>query len=231
MTRSVFSRLWDAVKPPPAATRPGAKKKLTAKQKRMLYGTASVLALAGLSWGAYAYIASAPQRADKEYQAAMKLMASGNYKDAIGKFSRAIVIWPQHFNAYLERGITHRYLNESDQALADFDRAIEINPNLASAYTARGFVYRDRGDTRRALQEFTKSIEVAPNVDAYFERGQTYEDLGEHQKAIDDYDQAIAELRDAPYVYRARSLARRNLGDLAGFDADQKMAAVLEHRR
>jgi tetratricopeptide (TPR) repeat protein len=232
MARSVFSRLWEAVKPPPAVTRPGTKKtKLTASQKRLIYGTAAVVALAGLSWAVYAYVASAPQRADKEYQAAMKLMAAGKYKDAIAQFTRATEIWPQLADAYLERGVSHRYLNENDLALADFEQAIALNSNLARAYTARGFIFRERGDTRRAMEEFTKSIEISPNADAYFERGQTFEDLGQHQKAIDDYNQAIAEERDAPYVYRARSLARRNLGDTDGFTEDQQTANSLEHRR
>src|SRR5579875_1822399 len=113
MARSVLSRLWDAVKPPPPVARPGTKKKLTARQKRLLYGTASACALAVLSWGVYAYIASAPQRADQQYQAAMKRMAAGDYRDAVNKFSRAIAIWPRHFNAYLERGICHRYLTKA----------------------------------------------------------------------------------------------------------------------
>ncbi len=220
------------MKPPPAVTRPGTvKKKLTGSQKRLLYLTAAVLAAAGASWGAYAYVASAPQRAENEYQIGMRLMADGKYKDAVADFTRAVGIWPQLGQAYLERGISYRYLNENDQALADFDQALQITPNLARAYSARGFIYRERGDTKGALAQFSKSIEVSPNVDAYFERGQTYEDLGEHQKAIDDYEQAIHEQPDAPYIYRARSLARRNLGDQAGFDADQQMANSLEHRR
>ena len=231
MARSVFSHWWDAVKPPPAVTRPGTvKKEFTARQKRLLYSTAAVLLAGGAGWAAYAYVASAPQRADKEYQAGMTLMATGKYQDAIAEFTRAVGIWPQHAGAYLERGVSRRYLNQNDLALADFDQAVRLNPNLARAYTARGFIYRERGDVQGALAQFSKSIEVSPNVDAYFERGQTYENLGEHQKAIDDYNSAIHELPNAPYVYRARSLSRRELGDQAGFEADQQMAASLEHR-
>jgi tetratricopeptide (TPR) repeat protein len=223
--------VWDAVKPPPAASRPGVKPRLAPKQKRLLYSTVSVLALGGLGWSVYAFVVSAPERADKEYQGAMKLMATGNFRGAIVQFTRAVQIWPKLTGAYLERGVSHRYLKENDQALADFDHALELDPNLARAYSARGFIYRERGDSRRAMEEFTKSLDISPNVDAFFERGQTYEDLGEHHKAIDDYDRAIAEMRDAPFVYRARSLARRNLGDSEGFAADQQMATTLEHRR
>lgn len=232
MAPSVFSRLWEAVKPPPAAIRAGEKKaKFSGRQKRLLYSTAAVLAIGGVGWAAYAYISSAPQRAENQYQAAMILMADAKYGDALRGFTRAIGTWPQLANAYLERGICHRYLHQDDEAMADFDQAIAIDSRLARAYTARGFLYRERGDHRHAMEEFSKSIEISPNVDAYFERGQTYEAMGEHQKAIDDFDMAISEMRDAPYVYRARSFARRNLGDVAGANADQHLADSLEHRR
>ncbi len=60
---------------------------------------------------------------------------------------------------------------------------------------------------------------------------QTYEALHEHQKAIDDYDRALAMMRDSPNVYRSRALAKRNLGDIAGFESDRDMARALERRR
>jgi len=180
--------------------------------------------------GVYNYIGSAAQRAEVEYQAGMKLMGPGTYAKAIASFTRAIEIWPQLGEAYLERGVAHRYLNETEQAMADFDKAIDVNPNLARAYSARGRVYRERGDIKRALEDFTKSISLDSNVDAHYERGQTYETLGQHQKAIDDYDQAIARLPDAPHVYRARALAKRNLGDIAGYEADRDTAKRFEHQ-
>jgi len=118
---------------------------------------------------------------------------------------------------------------QTDAALADFNRALELNPNLSGAYTARGYIYRERGDVQRALAEFTRSIQVEPNVEAYYERGQTYESLGDHQKAIPDLDEAIAMMRDAPYIYRARALVKLKLGDTAGYQEDHAMARKFEH--
>jgi tetratricopeptide (TPR) repeat protein len=177
--------------------------------------------------GVYFYIASAQDRADARFRAAMKVMRPGSYGDAIKLFTQAVGIWSLP-DAYLERGVAQHYLGEDAPALADFDKAIELNPNLARAYSARGSIYRSRGDFKRALEEFNKSINIESNIDAYYERGQTYESLGEHQKAIDDYDKAVVELNDAPYVYRARSLAKRNLGDVAGYEADRDKAKNLE---
>jgi tetratricopeptide (TPR) repeat protein len=231
MAESLFTRFWNVLKPPPAVPKPDATSLAQRRRQRRLVRIAfGVILLAAAGAWIYNYIASAPQRADVVFQAGMKLMSPGTYAAAIAQFNKAIEIWPQSGEAYLERGVAHRYLGETEQALADFDKAIDVNPNLARAYSARGGIYRARGDVKRALEDFTKSISIQSNVDAYFERGQTYEALGQHQKAIDDYNSAIAELPEAPYVYRARSLARRNLGDTAGYEADRDKARNFERR-
>lgn len=185
-----------------------------------------VAVVAGI-W-AYRYTSSKLERADAQYQDGMRLMGPGEYAEAVRKFTRALEINPQLAEAYVDRGIAHRYLNETDQAMADFDHAIGLNPNLARAYAARGTIYRLRGDTGRALDDFTKSLALSPNVDAFYERGQTYDGLGDPRKAIDDYNQAIAALPKGPYLYRARALAKHHLGDIAGYEADRDQATRLE---
>ncbi len=168
----VLNRVWKAIKPPPAVYAGGAaRKKLSRKQKRLLTITASVVGLAGAGWSAYAYMADAQRRADLQYQSAMKLMGPGKYQEAIVHFTRALEISPNLANAYLERGVSYAYLNESDQALADLGQAIALNPNLAHAFSARGSIYRVRGDFQRAMQEFSDSLDIEPTLDAYYERG------------------------------------------------------------
>jgi tetratricopeptide (TPR) repeat protein len=225
MAQSAFGRIWSAIKPPPAVTSVERKPRLTVRQKRMLAIPGFVLAAGAVGGGIYAYLASAPDRANRQFQEAMKQMKPGNYGAAISGFTRAISIWPQMSEAYLERGSAYHALGKDDLALADFEQAIAVNPNLARAYSARGSIYRARGDARRAMEEFTRSLNLAPNVDAYYERGQIYEAVGEHQKAIEDFDRALAEMPDSPAVYRARSMAKRNLGDMAGYVADRDKAA------
>lgn len=228
----VLNRVWKAVKPPPAVyAGDAARKKLTRRQKRFLKNAACMAVLAGAGGGVYAYMAGSEQRADKEYQAAMKLMGPGKYQAAIVHFTRALEVSPQLANAYMERGVSYAYLNENEQALADFGQAIALNPNLARAYSAQGAIYRMRGDFQHAMEAFSDSLAIEPNLDAFYERGETYEALNEHRKAIDDYDRAIAEMRDSPNVYRSRALARRNLGDIAGYESDRDMARSLERRR
>jgi tetratricopeptide (TPR) repeat protein len=222
--------LWNAVKPPAAV--PGVKKPMTPqrlKQRKMIFITLGVMAIAGLGWAVWAYIAAAPQRAKAQFDDSETLMYSGHYAKAVDGFTRALSIYTTA-EAYLERGIAHHYLSQDDQALADYDRALQMDPALARAYTARGAISRAHGDVTQAMEEYTKSIQARPNVEAYYERGQLYEKLGQHQKAIDDYDEAITYLRDAPHVYRARAFSKANLGDEEGALADRKLAQSLERR-
>jgi tetratricopeptide (TPR) repeat protein len=234
MAQSTFLRLWKAVKPPQSAKRTGAassapnSKTLNRKQKRLLLATCGGVFALGAGWGVYDYIAGAPERAAKELRAGMDLMAPGNYQNAIAHFNRAIAISPQFAEAYFQRGVAYQSLNQPDHAMADFDRAITYDPGLAHAYDAQGSIYRSRGDFPRAMQAFAKAIAIQPDADAYFERGQAYESLGQHAQAVEDFNQAIAVRRDAPYVYRARAMARRNSGDLAGAEADREIAENLE---
>jgi tetratricopeptide (TPR) repeat protein len=234
MAQSTFSRLWKAVKPPQSAKRTGAassapnSKTLNKKQKTLLLAACGGMVALSAGWSVYEYIAGAPERAAKEVRAGMSLMAPGNYQNAIAHFDRAIAIWPQFAEAYFQRGVAYQSLKQPDRAMEDFDRSLGYDPTLAHAYDAQGSIYRARGDFSRAMQAFARAIEIAPDADAYFERGQAYESLGQHAKAVEDFDQAIAVRRDAPYVYRARAMARRNSGDLAGSQADREIAENLE---
>src|ERR1019366_2767812 len=90
------------------------------------------------------------------------------------------------------------------------DRALDLDASLTQAYNERGQIYLEDGDLQKSIRDCSKSIQVNPTLDAYYQRGEAYEKLGEHQKAIADFDAAISEFREAPFAYRARSVAKRN---------------------
>jgi tetratricopeptide (TPR) repeat protein len=188
-----------------------------------------VILLVGAA-GAYYWIASAQDRAEARFQAGMHKMSPGHYPEAIQEFTSAISIWNRHAQAYLQRGNAEQILGQLDAALDDFERARQVDPSLSEAYTARGTILRDRGDLKGAIQEITRSLSVRATMDGYFQRGQLWERIGEHQKAIEDYDRAIAEERDAPFVYAARSLARQAIGDESGAEQDREMSERILHK-
>jgi tetratricopeptide (TPR) repeat protein len=230
--RSALRTFWEAIKPPPAVKK--EKKPLTAKQKKLLRFVsyaASMAAAAGIAVAGYYYMDAAPARSEATFQAGMKLMSPGKYEDAIRKFNSAVGTWHGHARAYLNRGIAKQILGDVDGALADFEQAATVDPRLAEAHTARGLILRGRKNVAGAIDAFTKSIELNPTVDGYYQRGQLLDVSGEHQKALDDFDKAISLDRSAPFVYEARSMTRRALGDAEGSVEDREKAQSILNKR
>jgi tetratricopeptide (TPR) repeat protein len=220
------TRVWNALKPPPAVRRWHP----TPRQKRLLISTGSGLGAIVLIAGVWSYIASAPQRAQAQVDQGTPLMVPGSYRSAIQHFDRSIQIWPHLAVAYYRRGIAHHLLNETDAAIADLGAAIAENPQFGAAYTERGTILRDRGDRQGALADFDRAVQIEPSPNGFYQRGQTYASLGQPQKAIQDFDRAIAELPDAPFIYSARAAAKRSLGDAAGYKADHDLAVETEYK-
>jgi tetratricopeptide (TPR) repeat protein len=226
---SFLARWWNSIKPlPEEASRRAPVPAQKRRQRRLIKRTVGLVALAVAGWYVYGYIASAPERANTQLQEGMRKMQPGAYREAVARFDRAIGIKPDLAEAYLERGIAHHFLGETEPALADLDKALDLNPDLAAAYNERGAIYRQRGDPRKAIEELSKSIKAQNTTDGYYQRGQAYESLGQHQKAIEDYDQAVAQMRESPFVYRARALAKDKLGDTEGAKQDRAKADSIE---
>jgi len=198
------------------------------KQRRLIQRTIGVAVVLAAGGYAYSYLAEAPERARVEMTLGIQKMGPGTYGDAIRHFDRAIGIWPELAEAYLNRAVAEHDVSQRGPALIDLDKALDLNPNLTRAYNERGQIYLENGEPKKAISEFDKSIRANPTLEGYYQRGQAYEALAEHQRAIADYDAAISEFREAPYTYRARANARRNAGDRDGADADEQAALRIE---
>ena len=135
MPRSFLSRVWKAVKPPPPLP---ARRRLNRAQRRLIRGTSIALAIGAGTWAVYAYIASAPDRANSHYREGMRLLGPGDFQGAAAQFTKAIDIFPEYADAYLGRGKARQAAGENQAALADFEKAIAIDPTLELAYTLRG---------------------------------------------------------------------------------------------
>jgi tetratricopeptide (TPR) repeat protein len=229
MGPSVFGRLWNALKPPPAV-RP--RWRPTPTQKVLLIATFSVLAAAGVAGGVWAYNAGAPDRAQLQFELGMRQMGAGAYRAALASFDRSIATWPNtspnNATAFYNRGMAHRLLGETDAALADFSQAIAERADYGEAYTERGALAQTRGDAAQAMQDFSRAVELTPSANGYFQRGEAYALLGQPQKALEDFDRAIRERPDAPYIYRARAAVKKTMGDLDGYAADRDQSVKTE---
>jgi tetratricopeptide (TPR) repeat protein len=225
---SFLTRWRKPVRPLPREAPSAALLALKRRQRKLIQRTLAILVLTGASAGIYSYWASAPDRAQEEAALGVKLLGVGTYAQAMRHFDRAIQIWPGYADAYLSRGLAEHGARHQAEALADFDRALDLDPGLTGAYNARAQIYLENGDAQQTIRDCSKSLQLNPTVDAYYQRGEAYEKLGQHHKAIADFDAAIAESRESPFAYRARSVAKRNAGDPQGAQADDDQARRIE---
>jgi tetratricopeptide (TPR) repeat protein len=219
-----YRRFADAIRPPSPV--PGSRTPMNSSQRRMVLITLAILIPAGAIWAVIDYVAGAPGRARAAFQDGMRSLGANDFAGAVTRFTKSLDT-VETAEAHLERGNAYKGMGQSEKALADWSRAIDLDSSLAAAYTARATHYRLTGEHAKALPDLEQSIRLEPSVDAYFQRGQVYAELGEHQKAINDYDRSILERRESPYVYLARSIAKRALGDEEGYRADQQKATEL----
>ena len=228
--KSFFTLWYKATRPVPEPGRHIDPVELahTQKQRRLIRYTAGIVFVLSAGGYAYTYFASAPERARAEMILGVKKMAPGAYAEAIAHFDRAIGISPDLAEAYLNRAVAEHATSRRPEALADLEEALDLDPNLTRAHNERGQIYLENGEPQKALAEFSASLKNKPSLEGYYQRGQAYESLGQHGKAITDFDAAIAEYREAPYVYRARATARRNAGDREGANADDIEADRIE---
>ena len=163
-----------------------------------MHRTLAVVVLAGAAWLVYNYLANAPQRARAELALGVKKLSPGAYEEAMAHFNRAIQIWPDFGEAYLNRAVAEHDESQPGPALADLNRALDLDPDSTRAYNERGQIYLENGDLRKAIAEFSRSLQVTPTVEGHYQRGEAYEKLGDHQKAIADFDAAIVESARPP---------------------------------
>jgi tetratricopeptide (TPR) repeat protein len=84
----------------------------------------------------------------------------GNYRAAIGEYSKHIKYYPSSAEAYCNRGLCKARLGDYQSASSDFTNAIKLNSNLAEAYLNRGVMKARLNNYRGACADFRKANDL-----------------------------------------------------------------------
>lgn len=90
--------------------------------------------------------------------------------EAIEDYTQCIALDPTNHQAYFNRGILYKNINQFEKAIHDYSEAIRLKKDFLEAYQNRAIVksYMNRKD---GMADFTKVIELDPNNgENYFNR-------------------------------------------------------------
>ena len=114
---------------------------------------------------------------------------SGDYEGAKSTYSAIIGLFPQDYDAFLQRGKTELRLGETDNAIADFNRAVALNPSdpdlFIQIYECLNAVgMKDEGNKylKDAMEISTKLTDL--------QKGKLYYNLGEYEQAKNSLESA-----------------------------------------
>jgi tetratricopeptide (TPR) repeat protein len=121
---------------------------------------------------------------------------------SIVQYEKGIKIFPGYFSFYVNKSISHFYLNELDKAIACTDTMIKLAPNTPVIYRIRKKISEkimldaiqlfEKGDKKTALQQLVKSIAVDKNNEkAWNNMAKALFEIGAIDKSIACYQSAL----------------------------------------
>lgn len=153
----------------------------------------------------------------------------GDFKKAIEVYGQAIESDPQYADAYNNRAVAKRALDNLDGAIADYNQAIELNPQHAPAYNNRGIAKYHSGDYQGAITDFDQAINLNPHAaEVYNNRGMAKFNSSDLNEAVADFSQAIGLNPQYALAYYHRGLVRLDSGDATGAMEDFAKAKELD---
>ena len=88
----------------------------------------------------------------------------GAYDAAVATYSRIIRRQPKSADAYFNRGLAHKNIGQTAQALSDYDAAIELDPAHRKAHFDRANILYEKGLYRDALGAYFKALKLLLSI-------------------------------------------------------------------
>jgi tetratricopeptide (TPR) repeat protein len=124
---------------------------------------------------------------------ARRLSELNSYAPALREADRAIALYPNVAEGYLQRAIVHREGHNDLRAIEDYQRAIKIDDRQPGAHYNLAQCMRRLNLREQAVKEYRRSIELDPwMVEAHNNLGITLRELGHNDEAIVEFQKAVA---------------------------------------
>jgi len=143
--------------------------------------------------GYEAILAMQPQHYQALHLLGLVAAQTGDHPAAVELIGKAIDLFPNNADFFVNRGNALRALKQLDAAVASYDQAIALQPQHAEAYANRGVALQELQQFEAAVASYSKAIAINPkHVGACSNRGLALHRLNRLEAALTSYDQAIA---------------------------------------
>jgi len=133
----------------------------------------------------FLFCAAGAQNARQYYKAGLEFMESGNYKDAVNQFTKALGIEPELVQAYVERAHTYEALGDLSSAADDIKRALAFETKEKELFFEAARLNFQLAQHNDALSYINKCLEVSGRYE------QAYRLLCRIQLALENYSAAL----------------------------------------
>lgn len=152
-----------------------------------------------------------------------------DYNRDVRDFDREIVLVPDDWNAYYNRGLAEAHLGKYDSAKLDYWRIIKSGIKSSLGYEGLGYLYKDMRQYKKSIAEFDTAILVdSNNTILYYIRGIDKDRIGLDKDAIADFSQVIKIDPCYADAYYSRGIIKSKLGKNEEAIKDYAKALVLK---
>ena len=138
----------------------------------------------------------------------------GQVEQGIADLERAVALRPDQSQGHANLAFGYQKQGKPDKAIVHLDRAIALAPS-AGLYLRRARIRLESGDVAAASRDFDQALRLERPDRALSARVRAEQHLaaGRFAEAIREFDRALEAGSSDADLFRARGLARANLGD------------------
>lgn len=130
--------------------------------------------------------------AKRFYQQAFELTNQNNFIRAIEKYSKAIELLPNFYEAIDNRAMTFMDIGKWEKAIEGFQQSLKVKPDGYHALFGIAVCYNQLNENDQAIDAYSKAIELdSSQYTAIDNRALIYKKLGLYDKAIQDFTKSL----------------------------------------
>ncbi|MEW5821536.1 MAG: tetratricopeptide repeat protein, partial [Cyanobacteriota bacterium] len=124
---------------------------------------------------------------------AISLESENKLEDSLQKYSQAINVSPERYEAYSAKGDVYLKLKEYDQAIDCFEASLKIKEDQVKTIFNLAITYNKKEEYLKAISNFEKVISLSPeNFEAVYNLANIYFAVKDYKRASTYYNQCIA---------------------------------------